>query len=87
LARTACGSARADDAYGVKRGDTLDPVGIPPPDPDKNAIFAVLQKYNRVGLLVPDGAPHMWHAAMESKPVRLTALGEHYRALAAQGRI
>ncbi|MEB1600142.1 hypothetical protein VDQ90_21665, partial [Xanthomonas campestris pv. campestris] len=25
LARTACGSARADDAYGVKRGDTLDP--------------------------------------------------------------
>ncbi|AAY49838.1 conserved hypothetical protein [Xanthomonas campestris pv. campestris str. 8004] len=23
LARTACGSARADDAYGVKRGDTL----------------------------------------------------------------
>ncbi|MEA9709167.1 XVIPCD domain-containing protein, partial [Xanthomonas campestris] len=26
LARTACGSARADDAYGVKRGDTLDPV-------------------------------------------------------------
>ncbi|MEB1718997.1 hypothetical protein VDS34_22615, partial [Xanthomonas campestris pv. campestris] len=25
LARTACGSARADDAYGVKRGDTLEP--------------------------------------------------------------
>ncbi|MFA0925209.1 hypothetical protein ACDH50_19865, partial [Xanthomonas fragariae] len=23
LARTACGSARADDAYGVKLGDTL----------------------------------------------------------------
>ncbi|MCC5054040.1 hypothetical protein VDP21_22160, partial [Xanthomonas campestris pv. campestris] len=23
LARPACGSARADDAYGVKRGDTL----------------------------------------------------------------
>ncbi|MEA9481249.1 type IIL restriction-modification enzyme MmeI, partial [Xanthomonas campestris] len=28
LARTACGSARADDAYGVKRGDTL----VPGPD-------------------------------------------------------
>ncbi|MEB1201640.1 hypothetical protein VDQ63_08660, partial [Xanthomonas campestris pv. campestris] len=28
LARTACGSARADDAYGVKRGDTLDSVGV-----------------------------------------------------------
>jgi Caspase domain len=54
------------------------------PDPDKNAIFSILQKYNRVNLLVPEGAPHMWHAAMESKTVRLTALGEHYRKLAAQ---
>lgn len=56
-------------------------------DPDKNAIFAILQKYNRVNLLVPVGAPHMWHAAMESKTVRLTALGEHYRRLAARGLI
>ncbi|MDV3463492.1 caspase family protein [Stenotrophomonas sp. C960] len=64
-----------------------DPNGIPPPDPENAAIFSVLQKYNRVGLLVPEGAPHMWHAAMESKSVRLTALGEHYRALAARGRI
>ena len=58
---------------------------IPPPDPDKNAIFAILQKYNRVNLVVPNGAPHMWHAAMQSKSVRLTALGEHYRRLAEQG--
>ncbi len=55
-----------------------------PPDPDHTAIFATLQKYNRVGLLVPEGAPHMWHAAMESKTVRLTALGEHYRRLVAK---
>lgn len=64
-----------------------DPQGIPGPDPDHNAIFNVLQKYNRVGLVVPDGAPHMWHAAMESKTIRLTALGEHYRRLAAKGLI
>lgn len=63
-----------------------DPRGIPAPDPDHTAIFKILQKYNRVSLLVPD-APHMWHAAMESKAVRLTALGEHYRDLAAKGRI
>lgn len=61
--------------------------GFPEPDPDKNAIFAVLQNYNRVGLLIPDGAPHMWHAAVESKTVRLTALGEHYRRLAEKGLI
>lgn len=64
-----------------------DPQGVPPPDPDHNAIFKILQKFNRVGLLVPEGAPHMWHAAMESKAVRLTALGEHYRALASKSLI
>ncbi len=53
-------------------------------DRDKSAVFALLQKYNRVNLLVPVGAPHMWHAAMESKTVKLTALGEHYRRLAAK---
>lgn len=56
-------------------------------DPEKNAIFAILQKYNRVNLLIPIGAPHMWYAATESKSVKLTALGEHYRRLAAKGLI
>ena len=64
-----------------------DPQGIPAPHPEHTAVFKVLQKYNRVGLLVPEGAPHMWHAAMESKTVRLTALGEHYRRLAEKDRI
>lgn len=68
-------------------GWATDPQGIPAPDPEHNAIFKILQKFNRVGLLVPEDAPHMWHAAMESKTVRLTALGEHYRGLAAKGRI
>ena len=63
------------------------PQGIPAPDPDHNAIFKTLQKYNRIGLAVPEGAPHMWHAAMASKTVRLTALGEHYRRLAHKGLI
>lgn len=78
-----------DPTYEPERHDSwaTDPQGIPAPDPDRNAIFAILQKYNRVGLLVPEGAPHMWHAAMESKTVRLTALGEHYRRLAAKDLI
>ncbi|WP_375790107.1 caspase domain-containing protein [Bradyrhizobium sp. Pha-3] len=65
---------------------TGDDPALPPPDLEKNKIFAILQKYNRVGMLVPD-AKHMWHAAMESKTVRLTALGEHYRRLVSNGRI
>jgi hypothetical protein len=60
---------------------------VPPPDPANTAVFAILQKYNRVNLLVPEGAPHMWHAAMESKTARLTALGKHYRRLVADGLI
>jgi Caspase domain len=62
----------------------LDP-SFEPEAPDADAkhteVFVILQKYNRVNLLVPVGAPHMWHAAMQSKTARLTALGEHYRRL------
>lgn len=55
--------------------------GMPDPDPDHTRVFAILQRYNRLNLLVPVGAPHMWNAAMESKTCKLTALGEHYRRL------
>lgn len=57
--------------------------GMPAPDPAHTATFAILQRFNRVGLLVPVDAPHMWHAAMQSKACQLTPLGEHYRRLVA----
>jgi Caspase domain len=63
-------------------GHRNDP-NIPPPDPRKTAIFAVLQKYVKVNLVRPVDAPHMWHAAMQSKSCQLTVLGEHYRNLVA----
>jgi Caspase domain len=63
-----------------------DPVHCPP-DPINTAKFVVLQKYNRVNLVIPVNAPHMWHAAMESKSCKLTVLGEHYRRLIQSGRI
>lgn len=63
------------------------PAGAAPPDPQNTAKFAILQKYNRVNLVVPEGAPHMWNAAIESKTCRLTVLGEHYRRLALRQRI
>jgi hypothetical protein len=61
--------------------------GMPPPDEENTWKFAILQRYNRLNLLVPIGAPHMWNAAMESKACRLTALGEHYRRLVERNRI
>lgn len=61
--------------------------GMPPPDPNKTRVFALLQQYNRLNLLKPVDAPHMWHAAMGSKSCKLTVLGEHYRLLIKKGRI
>jgi hypothetical protein len=74
-----------DPSFEPERADGS--AGIPPPDPVNTAKFNILQKYNRVNLVVPVGAPHMWHAAMESKSCKLTVLGEHYRRLVAEKRI
>lgn len=60
---------------------------MPAPNPEHTKTFALLQKYNRVNLVVPVAAPHMWHAAMQSRACKLTVLGEHYRRLVEQKRI
>ena len=61
--------------------------GMPDPIPENTRKFAILQKFNRVNLVVPVDAPHMWNAAMGSKACKLTVLGEHYRRLVERGRI
>jgi hypothetical protein len=61
--------------------------GMPSPVPEHTRTFALLQQYNRLNLLIPVDAPHMWHAAMERKSCRLTVLGEHYRRLVGKNRI
>ncbi|WP_371661023.1 caspase domain-containing protein [Streptomyces sp. NBC_00280] len=60
---------------------------IPSPDPARTIIFAVLQKYAKVNLVRPVDAPHMWHAAMQSKSCELTVLGQHYWNLVKKGLI
>lgn len=60
---------------------------MPAPIIENTEVFAILQQYNRLNLLVPVDAKHMWNAAMESKSCKLTALGEHYRRLAEKNRI
>lgn len=77
-----------DPAYEPERPEAHEPdPSIPVPDSQKNAVFAVLQNYVKVNLVRPVGAPHMWHAAMESKGCKLTVLGQHYRKLVADGLI
>jgi hypothetical protein len=65
------------------------PINAPPPDEANTITFALLQRLNRVGLVVPNGAskPNMYHAAIESKTCKLTVLGQHYRRLAESRRI
>lgn len=79
---------KLDPTYEPERSqEQLNDPNIPPPDPQKTAIFAVLQKYVKVNLVRPVGAPHMWHAAMQGKSCELTVLGEHYRKLVSTGLI
>lgn len=61
--------------------------GMPAPILENTRIFSLLQKFNRINLVVPVDVPHMWNAAMESKSCKLTVLGEHYRRLVEKGRI
>ena len=74
-----------DPSFEPERGQQA-PI-TPSPDPVNTAKFAILQKYSRVNLVVPVAAPHMWHAAIESKACKLTTLGEHYRRLVEDDRI
>jgi len=68
----------------------LDPSFEPESEnPNKENVvkFKLLQKYNRINLVVPVDAEHMYFAAMENKSCKLTILGEHYWNLIAKDRI
>ncbi|MHC0463028.1 caspase family protein [Kosakonia cowanii] len=70
---------RLDPSFEPERfEEQLSDDSIPKPDPLNTAIFAILQRYVKVNLVRPVGAPHMWHAAMQSKSCQLTVLGQHY---------
>lgn len=77
---------RLDPSFEPERTGNEDH-SIPTPDPAKCADFAVLQALVKVNLVRPVDAPHMWHAAMQSKACELTVLGQHYWNLVKQGLI
>lgn len=56
-------------------------------DEKNTKIFAILQKYNRLNLLVPVNAGHMYYAAINSQSCKLTPLGVHYWNLVNNNRI
>ncbi len=54
---------------------------------EKIAVFKHLQKFESVGLVIPEGEEHMYWAAMNSKSCKLTALGYHYWRLVKDKRL
>lgn len=57
------------------------------PNEENTEKFAILQKLNRVNLVVPVDEEHMYFAAMNSTGCQLTILGEHYWNLIKKERI
>lgn len=55
-------------------------------DENNVKIFKQLQRLERVGLVEPVDAQHMYFAAMNSKSCKLTSLGLYYKTLAENGR-
>ncbi len=60
---------------------------LPEPIEENVEKFRILQKYNRINLVVPVEEEHMYYAAMNSKGCKLTPLGEHYWNLVKRERI
>lgn len=57
------------------------------PNEENMEKFSILQKYNRLNLVIPVGEEHMYYAAMNSKSCKLTALGVHYWNVVKKERI
>ena len=50
-------------------------------------VFALLQKYVKLNLVLPVGAEHMYYAAINSKSCKLTVQGQHYWNLVKKNRV
>ncbi len=56
-------------------------------DPTNISIFNDLQKFEGVGIVIPNNEEHMYFAAMNSQSCRLTPIGKHFWRLIKKNRI
>lgn len=76
-----------DPSYECTNNPDMKPELIEPYTKEENVkILKLLQRYERVGLVVPVGEVHMYDAAMKSKTCKLTPLGQYYWSLAKENR-
>ncbi|GHV17877.1 hypothetical protein FACS189425_05120 [Clostridia bacterium] len=74
------------DSFEFKLDPTFEPEE-PSAVKENTEKFAILQKFNRVNLVVPVEAEHMYFAAIHSKSCKLTVVGEYYWKLVKNKRI
>ena len=58
-----------------------------PANPEKEKVFSHLQSFTSAGLVKPIGEEHMYFAALNKKPCKLTPLGQFYWDLARNNRL
>jgi hypothetical protein len=78
---------KLDPSFEPDRGEEAQDLADIPVDEDNVRIYRELQKCHQHGLVTPTEHEFMWHTAVYSGGVRLTATGAHYRRLAEKKKI
>ncbi len=78
---------KLDPSFEPDRGEEAQNLTDIPVDEDNVRIYRELQKCHQHGLVTPTEHEFMWHTAVYSGGVRLTATGAHYRRLAEKKKI
>ncbi|WPZ22269.1 caspase family protein [Sulfitobacter faviae] len=78
---------KLDPSFEPDRGEEAENLAGVAVDDDNVRIYRELQKCHQHGLVTPTEHEFMWHSAVFSGGVRLTATGAHYRKLAEKKKI
>lgn len=78
---------KLDPSFEPDRGEEAQNLADIPVHDDNVRIYRELQKCHQHGLVTPTEHEFMWHTAVYSGGVRLTATGAHYRRLAEKKKI
>lgn len=76
-----------DPSFEPDRGEETERLKDIAVNPSNVQIYREMQSCNRYGLIAPTDYPHMWHSAVFSGRVQLTALGSHIWRMAKKNRL
>lgn len=76
-----------DPSFEPDRGEETKRLQDTAVNPSNVQVYREMQCCNRYGLITPTDYPHMWHSAVYSGRVQLTALGSHIWRIAKKNRL